>query len=189
VPNIITCAVTECERPSRKLKMCTMHYDRWTKHGSTDKPVVERQRVPVEKRFWPKVAKGDGCWTWTGSTNGVGYGKIHDGKQLVYAHRLSWQLANGPIPDLGIIDHMCHNATCVNPEHLRLVTKRQNVEHRKGAASNSKTGHRNISYTYGKYRVRVNPGGKSTHVGSYATLEEAIVAAEEARRTYFTHAD
>lgn len=188
--NSIACSVADCEKPSRKLKMCGMHYNRFTKHGSTDKPVVKHRRVPVADRFWPKVNKGEGCWTWTGSTNGVGYGKIHDGEKLVYAHRLSWQMANGDIPEGGVIDHICHTPGCVRPSHLRLVTKKQNVEHRAGATRTNRTGHRNVyQRPDGVYYAQVSPNGETIHLGSFVALEDAVSAAEVARRQYFTHAD
>src|SRR5947208_5526213 len=84
------------------------------------------KRIPIEIRFWRKVHKGEAndCWIWKGGTNGV-YGTLGapGGRKTLYAHRLSWELANGrSIPEGLFIDHICRNKLCVNPQHLQLVT-------------------------------------------------------------------
>lgn len=72
-----------------------------------------------------------GCWLWTGHVNDGGYGRfartVSDCATVWQtAHRLSWELHRGPIPDGLHIDHMCRVRSCVNPDHLRVVTPRQN---------------------------------------------------------------
>ena len=81
---------------------------------------------PLEQRFWAKVDKtadSDGCWSWTGC-RWSGYGRISEGgkygKPLI-AHRVSYELKNGEIPQGAEIHHKCHNKSCVNPDHLELV--------------------------------------------------------------------
>jgi hypothetical protein len=69
-----------------------------------------------------------GCWIWKRSLDGAGYGKAWDPatKRLTVAHRLFYELANGPIPDGLHIDHRCRNKRCVNPGHLEAVTVTEN---------------------------------------------------------------
>jgi hypothetical protein len=82
-------------------------------------------------RFWARVAKGDGCWSWTGGTNRNGYGTLHMGGHTIRkpwrAHRFSWVLHNGPIPDGLWVLHKCDNPPCCNPAHLFLGDRRANM--------------------------------------------------------------
>jgi hypothetical protein len=90
------------------------------------------------RAFWAKVEKTDGCWLWTGPLDEQGYGRIKWNEQQL-AHRVSYILAAGPIPEGLAIDHVCHNGTdcqggpscihrrCVNPAHLEPVTAGENL--------------------------------------------------------------
>lgn len=83
-------------------------------------------------RFWEKVDKGgaNGCWIWTAGCVDSGYGSAFaDGKHWK-AHRLSWHLAHGPIPDGMCVLHHCDVRRCVNPDHLFLGLNEDNVRDR-----------------------------------------------------------
>lgn len=84
-------------------------------------------------RLMDKVQIGQSptaCWLWTGSLR-AGYGQIRvrteTGWTVAAAHRVSYELARGPIPDGLDLDHLCRNTVCVNPRHLEPVTRQTNV--------------------------------------------------------------
>jgi hypothetical protein len=84
-------------------------------------------------RFLAKVDTSGQCWTWTGGTNGRGYGQFHhrrsDGKRQRYAHRVMYELYVGPIPEGMTLDHTCERGSdrCVTPTHLRVLSMTENV--------------------------------------------------------------
>ncbi len=68
-----------------------------------------------------------GCWHWTGAKTDKGYGRFYlNGNK--HAHRISYELLIGPIPNGLVIDHLCRNPSCVNPAHLEPVTHVENVK-------------------------------------------------------------
>ena len=93
-------------------------------------------RKPIAERFWGNVNKSGpviseklgNCWVWTAS--GQRYGKIRKRGKYVSTHRLSWELANGPIPQGMIVLHKCDNMKCVRPDHLAIGTYQDNVDDR-----------------------------------------------------------
>lgn len=77
-------------------------------------------RAPAEKRFWAKVRKGRGCWEFTGYRTAKGYGTFYFNGKTQLAHRASWEMANGRIPNGLHVLHRCDNPPCIRPEHLFL---------------------------------------------------------------------
>jgi hypothetical protein len=95
--------------------------------------------TPAEERFWSKVDKNGAearselgpCWLWTAFVKDNGYGQFGRGaNDGVYAHRYSFELANGTIPDGMCVLHRCDVRNCVRPDHLFLGTELDNAQDR-----------------------------------------------------------
>lgn len=126
----MTCRVDGCERERGRHTakgLCGLHYERLRKTGRLDLA----PGPTVADRFWAKVDRSGECWTWTGATNGAGYGQFHlagtDGRRQRYAHRFAYELERGPIAEGLTLDHLCRNPRCVRPDHLEPVPMGVNV--------------------------------------------------------------
>lgn len=96
----------------------------------------------LQRRFWSKVAPWGAslCWEWTAARDPHGYGRYWQDGGMRLAHRVSYQLLIGAIPDGASLDHLCRNTSCVNPDHLEPVSHVENVRRgRSGARMREKT--------------------------------------------------
>lgn len=99
------------------------------KSGGAFGPLADTKSVA---RFWSKVQRGDGCWLWTACCTKCGYGQFSvrsaDGQHgNLYAHRVAYELAYGPIPDGLVVRHVCDVPRCVNSQHLLIGTPGDNI--------------------------------------------------------------
>lgn len=92
----------------------------------------------LAERLARRADKTDTCWTWTGETNGRGYGTLKVNGRRTLAHRASYEAHVGPIPEGLVLDHTCHDRnctaggacphrSCINPAHLEPVTNTVNI--------------------------------------------------------------
>lgn len=91
---------------------------------------MPRPRQPLTIRFWDRVADSveSECWVWTGCTTYHGYGRLAGGPESrthLGAHRVSYELHVGEIPDNHHAHHVCGNKGCVNPEHLVVISEEE----------------------------------------------------------------
>ncbi len=81
----------------------------------------------IQRRFWAKVNKTDGCWLWIACKATCGYGRFNFRGRINNAHRVSWIITNGEIPNGLWVLHKCDVRLCVNPNHLYLGTAKDNA--------------------------------------------------------------
>lgn len=85
------------------------------------------QEILREARFWGRVEPTGFCWLWTAGKTKDGYGIMSWAKTTWTAHKISHTLLVGEVPAGMQIDHLCNVRNCVNPDHLEIVTKRENA--------------------------------------------------------------
>lgn len=145
-----------------------------------------------EDRFTAKVAAPDpatGCELWLAATNRKGYGIFRLNGKAVLAHDAAWRLAGREKPVGMLLDHTCLSHACVALGHLRLVTTKQNAEHRRGANRNSTSGFRGVTQVGARWRAQVFHNGRGLSLGFHDTPEAAAAVAQAKRRELFTHDD
>ena len=176
-------------------------FQKLSEAGAAATRYTSEQRI---EKFWARVDKagplspqdGTPCWLWGGATDQHGYGQLgaaggRKANKRVRAHRFAYELLVGPVGEA----HLDHRHTCpkncVNPDHLRPTTVKQNLENRAGPTSRSTTGVLGVTWNkrLGRYLAYANHHQKQHYGGVFKTLEEAEAADIALRNRLFTHND
>ncbi len=147
--------------------------------------MIDGQNATAESRFWSKVNKTDTCWEWTASKR-YGYGQFRvggGGSANLGSHVVSYTWMVGAVQKGLVLDHLCRNRACVNPEHLEIVTPEENST--RGMVSRHKVielcanGHQ-----WADGNVWFPPGGLYRQCRSCAADRRALPHVKEYHRNY-----
>lgn len=154
------CEAPDCSGKHFGIGLCVKHYMRKRRHGNL---TGKFPQGAAEERFWRYVDKAGECWTWTGGRTIDGYGNFRADGAGISAHRFSYQLHNGAIPEGLFICHQCDNPPCVRPDHLFLGTPLDNVRDMYGKGRNvdgyAKRTHCKSGHPFDEENTLIQPGG------------------------------
>lgn len=135
-------------------------------------------RVPFRERLLGRYYVAEsGCWEWSGPLTMHGYGYLSRQKKKVMAHRATYEMWCGPIPEGLELDHLCKNRACGRPDHLEPVTHRENV--RRGDALSGKRSrqtHCHRGHPLSGENLRINKNGSRSCRTCHRELERTRLA-------------
>jgi len=159
----IQCAIPDCSGKFEATGYCTKHYQRLKKWGDPYRyakvPRSDSEAIAsIKSRI---IEDGNGCWVWQGRLNQNGYGTMGFRAASWLVHRVTYEVLAGHIPEGLVLDHLCRNRACCNPDHLEPVTVAEN--NRRGAGV-SKTHCKNGHPLFGENLRITSKGGRSCRI-------------------------
>lgn len=128
------CEIDGCKNPRTQSHYCSKHHARWSRNGDPLVSLHHRESDHAHPMDWDSVIgacvtqhSDTGCWTWDRARNKYGYGVLTYKGSAWYAHRVSYTIAVGEIPEDMTVDHICWVRSCVRPSHLQLLTLPENT--------------------------------------------------------------
>lgn len=180
-----TCSFDGCERPLAARGWCASHYRQW-RQGVQMRDITPPART-AENFDESYAVKPNGCWIWAHPLN-HGYGYLSVNGRRTRAHRHAYEKHVAPLHATTILDHMCRNKACVNPEHLQVATRKTNAENMGPSKVNS-SGVRGVHWdpVNSKWSAQVKHHYKSHWVGRFDTLAQAEAAVIAKRNELYTN--
>lgn len=125
----MACLEPNCGAEVRIQGYCKKHYYRARRHGVITLLKGSRpSKTMAEKLRGKHIVDRNGCWIWQGRFDAYGYGSLMDERtRNIKAHRVSYQVNVGPIPERMEVMHKCDNPPCICPDHLVLGTHAENM--------------------------------------------------------------
>jgi hypothetical protein len=183
------CNYSSCNRKHKGHGLCAAHlYQK--KKGWELRPISLKADAPIKDRLLVRTNQQEnGCLLWTGSKLNNGYGIILVEGVAKTVHREAYKEFVGEIPEGLVIDHLCGNKLCIQTEHLRLATTKQNGENLTKLHSNNTSGYRGVWWNKrnNTWTASVKHNGKYHHKYNIIDIEEANAWAVAKRNELFTH--
>lgn len=120
------CTFEGCDRPHEAQGLCHGHRAQRLR-GAELAPLRMLILGSSEERFEAYIDRSGSCWEWRGAVSDNGYGRMRHNDGTFSVHRFAYERYRGPIPKDLVIDHLCRNRRCANPDHLEAVTQEENI--------------------------------------------------------------